>query len=77
MFQLIYCHLVECIWLMENFMHSSGAPQRSTLNKKYHRAQKPLKINPRLPKMEKWISSKNVNLIAKIRYKVNCSLKTK
>ena len=39
--------------------------------------QKPLKINPRQLKMEKWVSSKSVNLIAKIRYKVISSLQTK
>ena len=39
--------------------------------------QKPLKINPRRLKMEKLVSSKNVNLIAKIQYKVHFSSKTK
>ena len=41
------------------------------------REQKPLKGKTRQLKMEKWVSSKNVNLIAKIQYKVNFSSKTK
>ena len=32
--------------------------------------QKPLKINARWLKMEKWVSSKNATFIAKNRYKV-------
>ena len=48
-----------------------------TCNKKYNRTHKTLKINPRQLKMEKWVSSKNVNLIAKIQYKVHFSSKTK
>ena len=44
---------------------------------KSHGGQKLLKINPRQLKMEKWVSSKNVNLIAKIQYKVHFSSKTK
>ena len=40
-------------------------------------AQKPLNINPIQLKMEKLVSSKNVNLSANIQWKVNFSLKTK
>ena len=40
-------------------------------------AQKQLKINPRQLKMEKLVSSKSVNLTAKIQYEVHFSSKIK
>ena len=53
-----------------------GAKRKSDRIPNLMGEQQPLKINPRRLKMGKWISSENVNLIAKIQYKVNISLKT-